>query len=243
VPSTVLACLPFAGAGASFFRPWSGRALDGLDVVALQLPGRERRVAEEPYRDVGAAVDGVLLQLREQCAGAGAVVLFGHSLGAVLAYELARRLAGPGSAGPRLLRLVVSGSPAPSAPRTYRATGLPDHEFLRRVEEFAGYSHDALADPEMRELILPTLRADVEMHEGYRSAAAAPLPVPVTAVRGRTDALVTAAQIEGWREVTAAGFRAVELEGGHMYLADRSAELLAEVGRDLAGDLVAVPAA
>ncbi|MFJ2115719.1 thioesterase II family protein, partial [Streptomyces sp. NPDC087850] len=151
MPDTVqLLCLPYAGAGASVYGPWSALAGDALEVVPLQLPGRERLIDEDPYRSVPEAVEGLLGQVRERARGR--VALFGHSLGAVLAYELAHRLAAED--GVELVRLFVSGSPEPARGRAARATGLSDDDFLARVGEFAGYHHPALDDPEMREMIL-----------------------------------------------------------------------------------------
>jgi surfactin synthase thioesterase subunit len=219
-----LVCLPFAGAGASFFHPWSAHAGDRLTVVPLQLPGRERRIDAEPYRDVQVAADGLLPDLERQLGDLTEVVLFGHSLGAVLAYELAHRVA----ARPDLVlrHLFVSGSPEPHTRRPGRATGLDDDGFLARVSEFAGFSHEALEDPEMRELILPTLRSDVEMHENYRPSTHERLPAPLTSLRGSDDTLVTAAEGAAWSESAGAGFEYVELPGGHMYLTESAPELL-----------------
>ncbi|MEV8437789.1 alpha/beta fold hydrolase [Actinosynnema sp. NPDC051121] len=219
-----LVCLPFGGAGASFFRPWSALAGDRLDVVPVQLPGRERQIDLDPYTDVHEAVTGLLPGLLAEVDGSR-VVLFGHSLGAVLAYELAHRLLDV--PGVELLRLVVSGSPAPGVRRELTATGLADDdEFLARVKQIAGYEHEAMADPEMRELILPTLRADVEMHETYVPSTEEPLAVPITAVRGSDDTLVSADEAAGWAKVTGRDFELVEVPGGHMYLTDSAPALL-----------------
>ncbi|MFI5756561.1 thioesterase II family protein [Streptomyces sp. NPDC051569] len=238
--STTLVCLPFAGAGASFYRPWQRLTGDGLTLLPLQLPGRERRIDEDPYTDAHTAADGLLADLRDSLGTSQEphrIALFGHSLGAVLAYELAHRLvAEPGFA---LVRLFVSGSPQPSEPRARRATGLPDDAFLARVNEFAGYTHEALEDPEMRELILPALRADVEMHENYVPRTDLPLPAPITSVRGADDELVTRDEAAAWSKVAGGDFRSVELAGGHMYLADSAQALLdvisGDVGRTAGG--------
>ncbi|MET8572128.1 alpha/beta fold hydrolase [Streptomyces sp. NPDC004783] len=221
---TVVLCVPFAGAGASVFRPWVPLAQDRFELAALQLPGREQRFAEEPYRDVALAADGLLPEVLDRAKGAGPVVLFGHSLGAVLSYEIAHRLAA--TDGVELAALVVSGSPGPWTRRENGASGLGDDEFLERVKEFAGYRHDALEDPEMRELLLPTLRADVEMHESYVPSSDKPLPAPIVSVRGTADTLVTGEQAREWSAAAGGEFRFVEVEGGHMYLVDNPEGLI-----------------
>lgn len=237
--TTTLVCLPFAGAGASFFRPWQRLAGDALVVLPLQLPGRERLIDQEPYTDVHTAADGLLRNLGEALGPSEVphrVALFGHSLGAVLAYELAHRLAaGPGAAQVEveLVRLFVSGSPHPAEPRSRHASGLPDDEFLDRVNEFAGYTHEALDDPEMRELILPTLRADVEMHENYVPSTDLPLSVPLTCLRGTDDELVSRDEAAAWSKVAGGDYRPVEVPGGHMYLTESAQALLEIVSNDV----------
>jgi surfactin synthase thioesterase subunit len=214
-----LVCLPFAGAGASFYYPWSESAGEEIQVMAVQPPGREWRFTEEPYRDVTAAADGLFPEIAEELDGGnecGPVILFGHSMGAVLAYELARRLCS--EPGIEVTRLIVSGSPGPWTRRTPRATGLPDDEFLDQVSEFAEYNAETLQNPELRELILPTLRADVEMHEKYLPVENDPLPVPITSLRGSDDQLVTAEGAAEWATATSREFELVNLAGGHMYL-------------------------
>ncbi|WP_200304162.1 thioesterase II family protein [Streptomyces adelaidensis] len=227
--TTKLICLPYAGAGASFYRPWTALAGDALEIVALQLPGRERLIDEEPYRDAHEAVDGLMAELRDRLGegegrGEHKVALFGHSLGAVLAYELAHRLVA--EPGVELAHLFVSGSPEPARGRERRATGLSDEEFLARVGDFAGYHHPALDDPEMREMILPALRADVEMHESYVPGTDLPLDAPLTVVRGEDDELVGYDDAESWSKVAGRDFEHVEVPGGHMYLTDAAPALV-----------------
>lgn len=233
---TVLICLPFAGAGPSFFTPWQRLAPEGLRILPVSLPGREKRFPEPAHTSAAPAVDDAYAQvtaaLGEGGGTGGPVVLFGHSMGAVLAFELAHRIERSG--GPvRLAALVVSGAPGPWTPRTDRADGLPDEEFAARVRAFAGYDHPALADPEMRELLLPTLRADVRLHEMYVPSTDRPLGVPVISVRGREDTLVGAAEAAEWGRATTGKLTVAEPAGGHMYLTERPAELLALVAAEV----------
>ncbi len=213
-----LVCLPFAGAGASFFRPWRRLGVEGVEVLPVQLPGRESRLAEALYTDVHEAADGLLPGvLADLAPSQDPVALFGHSLGAVLAYELTRRLV---AAGQPVSWLFISGSPAPGAERQQRASDLDEEGFVSQVEQLAGYRHPAFDHPELRELLIPTLYADVRMHEDYKPRDGEPLALPVTAIRGADDGLVTLEESQRWREATTAAFSHVEVPGGHMYLAD-----------------------
>jgi surfactin synthase thioesterase subunit len=162
---TTLLCVPFAGAGPSFFHPWRELAAGRWRVTSVELPGRERRILETPYRNVVEAAKNSIDDIVADLGEGTRTVLFGHSLGAVLAYELVHLLS---TRDVHVERLVVSGSPGPWTQRERRATGLEDEEFLARVEEFAGFRHEALDHPEMRELILPVLQADCEMHDEHR---------------------------------------------------------------------------
>ncbi|WP_019031049.1 thioesterase II family protein [Salinispora arenicola] len=220
-----LVCLPFAGSGASVYRGWSPAALEGrAHLVPVQLPGREELFGEEPFEDVQETATHLAAGVLEELDEASPIVLFGHSLGAVIAYEMAYTIEQkqPG----RLRRLYVSGSGGPEAGRTDRATGLGDEEFLDRVRQFAGYRHDALDVPELREVLLPVLRADVAMHENYRPTARDPLSVPITALRGTDDHLVAREEAVEWAATTRVDFVYQELPGGHMYLVEEPEPLL-----------------
>lgn len=218
-----LLCVPFAGAGPSFFHPWRELSAGRRRVTAVELPGRERRLMERPYRNVVEAAKNEIDDIVADLGEGTRTVLFGHSLGAVLAYELVHLLS---TRGVHVERLIVSGSPGPWTQRERRATGLPDEEFLARVEEFAGFRHEALDHPEMRELILPVLQADCEMHENYLPSTDDPVSVPICSLRGDCDGLVTAQEAQQWRDATTADFSYVEFPGDHMYLVDRGREVL-----------------
>lgn len=220
-----LVCLPFAGSGASFYRAWPPVPFGGPGrVLAVQFPGREELFGEEPFDDVRTAGAALVPDVLAESAPDAPLVLFGHSLGAVVAYEMARVVerSHPG----RLGHLYVSGSPGPRGGRAERATGLDDEEFLACVHEFAGYRHEAFDVPELRELLLPVLRADVAMHENYQPADDEPLSAPITALRGADDLLVSARQSHEWADWTTGAFAYQELPGSHMYLAESPDPLL-----------------
>jgi surfactin synthase thioesterase subunit len=209
---STLVCFPFAGAGPLFFRPWSQFADLDLEIFAPPLPGRERLVDRSPPGSIQEVAEAVLPSVEERAA-AGPVVLFGHCFGATLAYEVARHLDGM-----PVLHLFASGAAGPWTCRQPRATGLPDEQFIELVEEMAGYRHPALAHPEMRSLIMPALRADLEITENYRPTSMDRFDVPITAIRGKDDRFVSKAEIEDWARVTNRGFDSVEVSGDHMYI-------------------------
>ncbi|MBP2328427.1 surfactin synthase thioesterase subunit [Kibdelosporangium banguiense] len=189
--------------------------LVGVTAAPLQLPGRERRLDEQPYRDLHAAADGLLPDAL-RAAGAGPVALFGHCfLGAALAYELTRRIVGAGHN--KVVHLFVSAARPPCAGRVSDVAGLTDDEFLAHVEKTTGFRHEAFDFPELRELLLPSLRADFEMDETYTSGNTEPLDVPVTAIFATGDTFVSRHDVDGWQKVTSAEFSLVGLPGGHMY--------------------------
>lgn len=230
--STALVCLPFAGAGASFFRKWRPLAPESLQLVPVQLKGREERIAEEPHTDAGEAMDEACPWVVSQIKGADRVALFGHSLGAELAFELARRLR---DRGVRVSRLFVSGAPGPRDRDVDRVSELDDAAFLEGLRRVAGYRHPAMDHPEMLEIMMPFLRADSVMHENYRSAYADLLDISVTSMRGRGDDLVSAAESCSWAGETTGKFSSIELDGSHMYLTDSAEPVLRAIADELEG--------
>lgn len=234
--ATPVLCFPFAGAGAAVFRRCQEIAPDGVRVCPVQLPGREDRFGEPLAPDVPRQVEELLPAMLDLIGGDRTVALFGHSFGAVLAYEAAHRLSAID--GLTVAEVFVSGSPGPWTRREEQASGLSDEQFLERVREFAGYTHPALEHPELRELLLPTLRADVEMHESYLAPSDRPLDAPITSIRGIDDELVSPEQAEEWAVATSRGCRRVDLPGNHMYFVDSPVELVRLMAEVLTGEPV-----
>lgn len=232
--STALICLPFAGGGAGFFRKWRTLVPAGLTLVPVQLPGREERAREAPHTDTGRAADEIVTwataQIDDLGGAADQVAVFGHCVGAALGFELTHRLLDEGF---EVHRLYVSGAAGPRHRNVERISHLDDEAFLDGVRRIAGYIHPAMDHPEMRQILLPFLRADSAMHESYRCAHADPVDVPIAALRGRHDSLVSAAEVAQWAAETSAGFRAVEFDGDHMYLTEHAPTLITTLVEDL----------
>ncbi|MER7916938.1 MULTISPECIES: alpha/beta fold hydrolase [unclassified Streptomyces] len=228
--SEILLCFPAAGGGPSFFAPWSETS-SVFDVVAVDLPGKEKLLFDEPADSIPGLARAVLPAVRAAVAGRHRITLFGHCFGAIVAYELARLLELEDPA--RDVVLFASGSAAPGEIPWTRAAALPDAGLLHQIGLNAGESGTIPEDPELRELILPALRADVTAHESYEPPAGPLASCSVVTVRGEHDALVSAGAAARWRTFTTGRFGGFELPGGHMYLTERWGPLLAHMEKEL----------
>ncbi len=230
---TAVACFPFAGAGASVYRRWRGTNLGLLELVPIQMPGREERFREPLPATLQELAQRCADDLRRHVNTADAYVVLGHSFGAVVAYEVVRWLVSAGESPPQ--RLVVSGAAAPCLPRRHGVSDLTDDELVAHLRDLAGHDDAALRNPELRALLVPVLRADIALHEGYHSTSAEPLPVPIVALWGRDDQLVSRADMERWRDVTRAQFVLEDLPGGHMHIVEQAEAYWAAVERAVLG--------
>ncbi|WP_413105193.1 thioesterase II family protein [Streptomyces sp. Inha503] len=222
-----LLCIPYAGAGASLFRQWKRHSFQWMEVDPVQLPGREELFAAEPLTSMAEVVDLCVDRIRKMPREAP-FALFGHSFGALVAYETAQRLA---AEGPRLPeRLIVSGAAAPWLPRPVTGSGsLTDDEFVARVREVVGYDHPAFHDAELRGLLLPSLRADLGINDQYTPSSTDLLPIPLTVLRGADDQLVSRQEAELWSKATSQPTELLELPGDHMYFSLDPKPLLTEL--------------
>lgn len=230
-PSVRLVCFPHAGGGAGFYHPLSARLAGEAEVLSVQYPGRQDRRAEAPLEALAPLADQACEALLPWLTGEFA--FFGHSMGAVVAFEVACRLQRRG--GPAPQRLFASGRIAPSATRGERVHGRDDARLIRDVVELSGTDAELLADPEVRALILPALRADYQAIETYRfEDGSGPLTVPVTALLGDRDPRVTPGEARRWAEHTTAAFDLEVFPGGdHFYLAAYPEETAEAVRRRL----------
>ncbi len=225
-------CLPHAGGGRAAFRAWTRDQLPGVDVCAIQLPGRDDRAGEPPPTGVvplAQALAPVLLPYLDV-----PYALVGNSVGALVAYELGRRLQQQYCLPP--LRLVAAASRPPGA-----AAGLPpvteltDDELVEDVRRrFGGIPDEIACRPDYLRAFLPALRADLAMSQAYVPPPGPLLTCPVTAVAGAEDLVISRADLAGWGAVTAGDFASVELPGDHFALLGHRDRLLGPVRAEAA---------
>ncbi|WFE65087.1 alpha/beta fold hydrolase [Micromonospora sp. WMMD714] len=217
-----LVCFPFASGNATFYRQWAVRLPADVEVVAVQYPGRLDRIHEPCVTDMDTMVDGIVAALQPLLRDD--LTLFGHSMGAAVAYEVAHRLEHGLGLPPR--RLIVSGRPAPQHHRPGVKHLGSDEELWDELRRLGGTTDETLAHPELRTALLPTLRADYRLVETYRPTLGAPLSVPVTAITGDDDPEAHVPEVADWRRRTTGEFHLRVLPGHHFYLIDRQAEVL-----------------
>jgi medium-chain acyl-[acyl-carrier-protein] hydrolase len=225
-----LFCFPYAGGGATTFRAWQDALPPSVEVLPVQLPGRGRRMAEPAFTRTRSLARALAQALRPYFDKPFA--FFGHSMGALISFELARELRREHQPGP--LQLFLSGRRAPQFPSTDAPTyDLPDAEFIEALRGLEGTPEEVLAQPELIQLMMPLLRADFELCETYAHEPEPPLACPISAYGGLQDAGVTREQLEGWREQTAGGFTLRMLPGGHFFVSTEEAALLRTLGQEL----------
>jgi surfactin synthase thioesterase subunit len=226
-----LICFPSAGAGASVYGRWSEHLPHEIEAWAVQLPGRETRRLETSLTDLQAIAD--------DCARLAQPLLdrpyalFGHSMGALAAFEVARRLT---AGGCEPLALFVSGRAAPHISRGYEGIEqLPDDEFITRMDTMFGGVPDLLkTDAEFRELYLPPLRADVAAVARYTPSDRSPCSFPIHVLGGSEDRSVTRAALEAWESYAASEFRVHVFPGDHFYVYSTREPVIALVSSALA---------
>jgi len=233
-PRLRLFCFPYAGGNAQEFLAWQDKLDPSIEVWAAQLPGRGQRWREAPHTRLPALVREMAAHLPQHDSLPFA--FFGHSLGALVAFELARLCQLLGLRLPA--QLFVSGCDAPrhrSLPRGLHL--LPDGALIDALRSYGGTPADVLAHLELMQLVLPALRADFELVDHYRPVAGLPLPMPLTVLAGRRDAHVDERQVDGWGCEAAAGCSVHWFDGDHFFIQSGRAEVLRLIEKVLAAEM------
>jgi medium-chain acyl-[acyl-carrier-protein] hydrolase len=227
-----LFCVAHAGGGASAYRSWAARLPPEIEVVALQPPGRENRLLETPLCAVSDLVPRIvdtvqpLLELPH--------AWFGHSLGALVAFETCHELRRRGMPAP--VRLAVSGRPAPHLPQCHPPIhDAPAADLVTRLRELDGTPRALLDDAETLAALLPLLRADLKMSETYQWRPGPPLDYPISVFGGRQDQFASLAELQAWHRHTTRGCIVRVLPGGHFFLHEQPEHILSAMANDLFG--------
>jgi surfactin synthase thioesterase subunit len=229
-----LFCFPYSGAGASVYYTWVNNFPSTIEVCPVQLPGRENRLSEPLFTHLGPLVEAAAQALLPYLDRPFAC--FGHSLGALLSFELARYWRQHYELTP--VRLFVSAHQAPHLPDTYTPIhALPDQEFVQKLCDLNGMSKEILENTELLQLLLPILRADFEICETYSYTDEDPLSSPISAFGGMKDPYLDRSELEAWQEHTQMEFSLRMLPGDHFYLRKNRSLVIEAMIRDLADDL------
>ncbi|HET8659299.1 MAG TPA: alpha/beta fold hydrolase [Micromonosporaceae bacterium] len=229
--STVrLVCFPHAGGSATFYLPVSAKMPPAIEVCAVQYPGRQDRRAEPGIESIPALADAIFDTVRP--LSDRPLAFFGHSMGAIVAYEVALRMERYGMAP--LVRLFASGRRAPSRYRPETVHQQGDQGIIAELRELSGTNANMLGDPEMLEMILPAIRADYRAIETYRHVSDQPVSCPVTALVGDSDPRVTLDEAKAWEGHTTGPFDLRVFPGAHFYLIEQGQAVIQVLIEELA---------
>ncbi len=225
-----LFCFPFAGGGASSYLSWRGAITSDIEICPIQLPGRENRLHEKPFLHMEPLVTALGKVLRPYMNMPFA--FYGHSMGAIISFALARHLRQ--QHGPTPLHLFVSAHHAPQLPNPNPAIShLADSEFIEHLRHFNGTPEAILNDPDMMRFLLPLLRADLAIYETYTYVSEHPLICPISAFGGTRDSRADRASLGAWEAQTQSTFSLHMYPGNHFFIQPMRKTLLQDIHRAL----------
>lgn len=225
-----LFCFPYAGGGSATFRRWRELVPDVIELVAIQLPGRETRFDEPPLRDMNELVEQLADAITPHLDRPYAT--FGHSLGTLVSYELVLALQRRKLPLPR--RMLMSGRGAPHVMRGGKDCDLlSDAEFVDELRQMQGTPEEILANGELMQMLLPALRADFSLARNYQREEPAFLPCGLSVYGGLSDSGVSRVALEEWQSYTEEGITLRMFPGGHFFVDSASHLLLHALVRDL----------
>ena len=227
-----LFCFPYVGGGVSIFRAWSDGLPADVEVCPVQLPGRGTRLMEPPFTQLSPLVQALaeaLFPLLDK-----PFAFFGHSLGALVSFELARQLRRQYGVGVQPVHLFVSADRAPQiAYRDRLIHSLPEKEFFVELRRLNGTPGEVLEDEELMQTMLPVLRADFAVHETYIYSTEPPLNCPISTYGGLQDHKVSRGDLEAWCDQTSVSFSLRMFPGDHFFLNTTRPVLLRVLSQEL----------
>ncbi|MCM2391590.1 thioesterase II family protein [Streptomyces albipurpureus] len=224
-----VACFPHAGGAASFFNPWQNWTPSDVEILSIQYPGHQDRILEPCLDNMDELVSRLspfLSEFRDL-----PLVLFGHSMGASVAFEVCRRLESTFDLSP--LRLFVSGQEAPHVPSRGSKSSNDDEALISDIRRLGEGDAGPLDDPDLRELALPAIRADFRLLESYRPQPIRTISTPISSYTGDRDPDVLPEKAQEWKMETEGSFDFRVFPGGHFYLSELGQEVVSSLLKDI----------
>ena len=226
-----LFCFPYAGSGASGYAGWQSHLDPGIQVMPVQLPGREGRMGEPRFTDLPSLIVDLDRELGPELESP--YVLFGHSMGALIAFALAQRRLARGATLPKALILSAYRAPHLQAPQL-ASPDAPEGELIESLVRLGGIPQILLDHPDWLSALLPVARDDLLLCSGPGPEVCERLPLPLYAFAGLHDALVTPAEVEEWSRYASTHFSLRTLPGGHFYIREQEKRFFGELNQLLA---------
>ena len=233
---TRLFCFPPAGGSASYFRTWKNKLTTKSNLFAIQLPGREKRTSESFFMNIEEIVDSIhkdiLIYLDKP------YVFFGHSLGALISFEVVRRLAYNKLPQPKFLILSGRAAPHLKLENIDKISCLKDESFINKIDSFGGIPQELKANKDFLELILPRLRADFRIAETYNYQNALPIESDIIRLCGEQDKYVVKSNIDEWGKHTTGKLFKYMFPGGHFFINSFSSDIVNIVNEALGKSVI-----
>ncbi len=222
-----LFCFPYAGGGSSVFRTWKNKFNDNISVYAAHYPGHEDRIMEKPLWIMGELVEELYQEIHNRDMDKKPFVLFGHSLGSRVVYELALKFEEHNEKN--LLGIVVSAGRSPNRIEKHPIYHLPEKEFFEELSRYNKTPSELFENKDLWELFEPALRADFTMAETYQDHKHRKIHVPILALRGTMDNEMTKEDLEEWATYTTENFYHADIVGEHLYIDTNTDEVIKQI--------------
>lgn len=226
----IMFCFPFAGGGARAYSSWIESFKEDVVVCPIQLPGREEKIMETPYTDMKVLIKDLIEEINTYTKNK--IIIFGHSMGAKIAYEVAKALQ---LMNKNIEQLIISGSRVPHILEPNPIYHLSDEEFKNELKRFDGTPKEIIENKELLDFFLPMLRADFTMDETYCTPEVVKLSCPILALGGTLDKEADEGAMSKWEEYTTSKFEISMFEGAHFFIRDKEEEVKTRIRNIIKG--------